>query len=63
MESKLLYSTSLLYVGEALLKRASIYIEDKHLLDHIDAHLERVEQFYNIMIEEHKKLKDDEKGR
>ena len=61
---KLLYATSLLFVGEALLRQASIYVEDKSVLDHIDAHLERVDKFHNILIEEHKRLKDnDEKDR
>lgn len=62
--SMFIYSAGLLFAGEELLKQASIYIEDKIVLDRIDAHLERVEQFHNILIEEHKRLKDnDEKDR
>lgn len=56
--SMFIYSTGLLFAGEELLRQASIYIEDKCVLDRIDAHLERVEQFHKILIEEHKRIQE-----
>lgn len=56
--SMFIYSAGLLFAGESLLKHASIYLEDKKLLAEIEAHLERVEQFHNTLIEEHKRIQE-----
>jgi len=38
LHNKFQDSLTLLYACEHLLRNASIYVEDKHLLDEIDAH-------------------------
>lgn len=62
LQKNLDYASGLLYAAQILIERASIYVEDRQLIDEINAHLERVEQFHGHMIAEYKKNDTDEKN-